>query len=89
MFYILVYHKVKDYSAWRPYFDNDIPLQVESGINLQKVFCAKDNTSAVHILFETSDLEKAQKFFTNPRLKDLMQKAGVISEPVVNILEAV
>ena len=89
MSFILVNHKVKDYSAWRPYFDNDIPLQLKSGIKLRNVFSAKNDPSDIYILFETSDLEEAQKFFTNPRLKELMQKAGVISEPVVQILESV
>ena len=87
MSYILVNHKVKDFSSWKPHFDNDQSEQLKAGIIINKVFRDAKDQNDVHILFETSDLEKAQKFFQNPRLKDLMHKAGVVSEPVVHILE--
>ena len=88
MSYILVNHKVKNFDSWKSYFDNDIPEQKKAGIKLNKVFSSAKDKNDVFILFETSDLEKATGFFTNPRLKDLMHTAGVVSEPDVKILEA-
>ena len=87
MSYILVNHKVKDFNAWKSFFDKDISEQANAGITLTKLFCSADNKNDVHILFEAEDLGKADKFFKNPRLKNLMQTAGVVSEPVVHILE--
>ncbi len=87
MSYILVNHKVKDFESWKPYFDKDQNEQLKAGITINKVFRDAKDRNDVHILFEASDMEKVQKFFQNPRLKDLMHKAGVISEPVVHILE--
>lgn len=89
MSYIYVNHKVKDFNTWKPFFDKDITEQKKSGITLSKVFCSAGDRNDIHILFETSDLEKAKQFFGNPRLKDLMHTAGVISEPDVRILEQV
>lgn len=87
MSYIYVNHKVKDFNTWKPFFDNDIPEQKKSGIQISKLFCTAGDRNNVHILFETNNLEKAQQFFSNPRLKELMHTAGVISEPDVRILE--
>lgn len=87
MSFILVNHKVKDFNSWKPFFDKDQTDQLKSGIVVSKVFRGAEDPNDVHILFETSDMEKVQKFFNNPRLKELMHKAGVISEPVVHVLE--
>ena len=87
MSYIYVNHKVKDFNSWKPFFDKDIFEQEKFGITPAKLFCSANDRNDVHILFEASDLEKAQKFFSDPRLKNLMHTAGVISEPVVHILE--
>ena len=80
MIYLYVNHKVKDFTLWKPYFDRDEEERLKSGIELNKLFCSANDCNDVHILFEVPSREKAQKFFENHRLKEMMQKAGVISE---------
>ena len=87
MSFIFVNHKVKDFDSWRPYFEGDEAEQLKNGIVVNKLFRSADDPNDVHILFEFSDMGNVQKFFQNPRLKELMHKAGVINEPVVKILE--
>ena len=87
MSYIYVNHKVKDFNSWKSFFNKDISEQEKSGITPAKLFCSAEDPNDVHILFEASNIEKANNFFSNPRLKTLMHTAGVISEPVVHILE--
>jgi len=87
MSFILVNHKVKDFNTWKPFFEGDESEQLKSGIVVNKLFSSVEDPNDVHILFEFSDSVNVQKFFMDPRLKTLMQKAGVISEPVVRILE--
>ena len=87
MKYIYVNHKVKDFASWKPYFYEDETERLKYGIELSKLFCAANDSNDVHILFEVSNPRNAQKFFENPRLKELMQKAGVVSEPIVHILQ--
>jgi hypothetical protein len=87
MKYIYVNHKVRDFSGWKPYFDKDEEERLKFGIELNKLFCSANDSNDVHILFEVSNPENAQKFFRNPRLKELMNKSGVISEPVVHVLQ--
>ncbi len=85
--FILVNHKVKDFNAWKPFFEGDEGEQVKNGIVVNKLFRSVEDPNDVHILFEFSDAVNVQKFFMDPRLKTLMQKAGVLNEPIVHILE--
>lgn len=87
MIYLYVHHKVKDYDQWKKYFDSDENERLKSGIELKKIFRSVKDSNHVHILLEAPKQEEINKFFRNPRLKEIMQKAGVISEPEIYMLE--
>lgn len=81
-------HTVKDYAAWRPVFDADSVVRKESGMETIVVGRGQDNTNKVYIAFMVNDVQKAKDFVASPRLKDVRDKAGVISKPEVGFYRA-
>ncbi len=81
--YLSISHKVADFTTWKAGFDKDSPVRLQAG--LSTVFVKQDinNTNAVTVLFAVKDLDKAKAFVSDPRLKEVMTKAGVISKPEI------
>jgi hypothetical protein len=79
----IIYHKVKDYNAWRPVFDADSTRQKEAGLTEIAVERSADQPNNVKIVFGASDIAKAKAFSSDPQLKEAMDKAGVISKPEI------
>jgi hypothetical protein len=86
MIYVYVSHKVADFSKWKPYFDSDEDARKSFGLEVKKLFRAAEDSNDVHILFEAPDEHSVKTCIERPLLKELMQRAGVISEPVFKIL---
>ena len=74
-------HTVKDYSKWRPAFDADAVNRKANGMEDIVVGRGIDNPNNVLIAVKAADLEKAKSFSADPKLKETMQKAGVVSKP--------
>lgn len=87
MIFLYVHHKVKDFDLWKEHFDSDENERLKSGIELKKIFRSISDSNHVHILLEAPGAEKVNKFFKNPRLKEIMQKAGVTGKPEIYMLE--
>ncbi len=77
----LVTHKVKDYAAWRPVFDADSAHRIEDGMETIVVARGTDNPNNIMMAFKVADIQKAKDFAANPKLKEAMDKAGVMSKP--------
>ena len=75
-------HSVKDYAAWRPLFNTDSVERKASGLKDIVVGRSVDNPNHILIAMEVADVQKAKDFAANPRLKQVMDKAGVNSKPV-------
>ncbi len=86
MVYILVSHKIADWDKWKPVFDSDDADRKTYGVNLKKLFRSAGDPNDIHILFDAPDEASAKACIERPLLKDLMQGAGVVSEPVFKIL---
>lgn len=86
---VIVSHRVKDYNAWRPYFDADQSRRSQFGIKDLYVTRDANDPNDVNLIFETQDVSKAQKMFEDEGLRKVMEQAGVISEPTVKILNKV
>src|SRR5262245_37328418 len=85
---LIISHKVKDYSTWRPVFDNHTRAQKSAGLTNPRVFRSSDDKNDVVILFDTDDTQKAKDFVASPDLKETMVKAGVIDKPTAYFLES-
>ncbi len=77
-------HTVKDYAKWRPAFNGDTAARAASGLEFIVIGRGMDNPNSVAIYLKATDVQKAKDFAANPRLKDLMQKNGVISKPDIS-----
>ncbi len=79
---ILTFHiKVKDYAAWRPYYEAFEKTRVSAGVTNGRVFRKAEDGNDIVILFDIADVTKARSFLTSDGLKAQMQKAGVMGAP--------
>jgi hypothetical protein len=78
---LVIRHKVKDYSKWRPQFDRHVKAQRSAGLTDPRVFRSSDDPNEVVILFTTNDTTKAKDFVSSRDLKSTMAKAGVVGRP--------
>jgi hypothetical protein len=87
MVYILVSHKIADWDKWKPVFESDEAGRKSFGVNVKKLFRAADDPNDILVLFDAPDEASAKECIERPGLKNIMQDAGVISEPVFRILK--
>ena len=83
---VIAHHRVKDFSAWKPFYDADISRRKNAGIHDWKVTTKKDDPNDVYMIWEVDDPEKLQGMFSDPELKAIIDKAGVITPPEVVLL---
>lgn len=84
---VIVNHQVKNYDAWRPFFDRDIQRRKEAGISSEEVYCSKEDPNNLYLIFTTTDVAAFEAMIKDPDLKAVMDEAGVISEPTATVLE--
>ena len=86
MTYMLVRHKVADFSKWKRVFDSHSEAQQKSGLRLQNVLRNLDDPREVVLLFEVTDLEKARGFVNSPEVPGAKKQSGVIDKPDIYFL---
>jgi hypothetical protein len=86
---LMIRHKVKDYSKWRPAFDQHAGAQKSAGLTNPHIFRSADDRNELVILFDTKDTTRARGFVASPDLKETMAKAGVMDSPTFYFLETV
>jgi len=84
--YVLVRHKVRDFSVWKPGYDAHLPSRVEAGLTEAHLFRGAHDSSEVVILFRAEDLDRAKAFTESADLRDTMQKLGVLDRPDIYFL---
>ena len=84
-----VTHIVKDFDSWKKGFDQDEMNRSASGLTLRALARGIDNPNNVFIFLNVSDLQKAKDFAGSPKLKEVMQKVGVINKPEVVFVDVV
>jgi len=85
--YVLVRHKVADFSKWKPAYDAHLPARQKAGLKEEHLLRNTDNPNEVILLFEATGLQKAKEFGASSDLREAMQKAGVIDKPDIYFLE--
>ena len=87
--HVLVQHEVKDFDAWKVGFDAAAGMRAQSGEKSAYIFNNADNPNLITAIFEWDSFENAQKYFFNtPELKAAMQKAGVLGQPNITMLNS-
>ena len=87
MIWLVVRHKMKDYAAWLPHFEANIPDQVAAGLHVMEVDRGLDDPNDLFVVLQVDDVAKARAFMQDPKLKDVMAGAGVVDEPTVYFME--
>ncbi len=84
--YLLVRHEVRDYSAWKPEYDADLPNRVQAGLTERFLFRGADDPNEIIILFEADDIARAKEFTQSAGMRETMERAGVVGKPDVYFL---
>jgi len=87
--YVLVIHRVEDYSKWKPIYDEDGATRKAKGSKGAFVFRNTNDPNHLVVITEWENLEKAKNFAESDNLKNTMQKAGVVGKPAVFYLEEI
>jgi len=85
--YVLVRHKVADFSKWKPVYDGHLPARQKAGLKEEHLLRNTDDPNETIILFEAADLQKAKEFAASSDLRETMQAAGVIDKPDIYFLQ--
>lgn len=77
-------HTVKDYGTWRKAFDNDSAARLANGLQFMVIGREEGDPNNLMVVLQANDVAKAKAFAADPRLKEVMDKNGVISKPEIN-----
>jgi len=84
--YMLVRHKVKDFSEWKRGYDAHLPKRVEAGLREKSLLRGADDPNEVTIFFEAPDIKRVKAFAESADLREAMQKVGVVDKPDIYFL---
>ncbi len=86
MTYLLVRHKVADFSNWKAEYDAHLATRQKAGLEEEHLLRNIDNPDEVVLLFKAENLHEAQVFARSSDLRGAMQKAGVVDKPDIYFL---
>ncbi len=84
---IIIQHRVADYHASRPVYDEDVERRSAAGLSEIGVFRKAGDENLVLLVWSAETVEGFQEMLTSDVLNAKMLDAGVISEPEVWIGE--
>ena len=87
MCFLLIRHTVKNYSQWKPIYDEHVAARKAAGCRNEQLFRSLSDPNEVTILFEWDNANDAEIFVESEDLRNTMQRAGVIGQPEVRYLE--
>jgi len=82
-------HTVKDYALWKKAFDADELNRKGSGLNFIVIGRRNENPNNLTVVLHASDVAKAKTFSASPRLKEVMEKNGVVTKPEFNYYKVI
>jgi hypothetical protein len=80
---MFVRHDVADYGKWKKDYDGFDAERRGMGVVGNAVYCSVDNDSDVTVTHDFESMDKAKAFIESPRLKEVMEAAGVTSPPAI------
>ena len=85
---LLVRNKVKDFSKWYTYFEEDGAAAAEYGLTLVGLWQTSDEPNEVFFLLDVEDVDRANAFMARPESQQIGIKSGVV-DGEFHYLEAV
>jgi hypothetical protein len=86
---MLVKHKVANYARWKPAYEADSSMRLANGLQDHIIARGDADSNMVLLIFYMDDTAKAKAFGADPRLKDVMKKAGVTGAPEIDYVHRV
>jgi hypothetical protein len=84
--YVLVRHKISDFSKWKSAYDTHSSARQGAGLKEEHLLRNTDDPNEVVMLFEAKDIQKAKEFAGSADLREAMQNAGVVDKPDIYFL---
>ena len=81
MNYLLVKHKVKDFKKWKVVYDEHEPAREAARLKECYLLRNNKNRNEVFILFQASDLARANAFVGSAELRAAMKKRALQASP--------
>ncbi len=78
---LFVRHDVNEFGTWKAAYDAFDDERKTMGVTADGVFQAEDNPNSVTVYHEFESMDSAKSFAKHPRLKEVMQQAGVVGAP--------
>jgi hypothetical protein len=78
---LFIRHRVADYAKWRKAYNDFDAERNGMGVSGHGVYKLDGNPNDVTIYHHFVSMQAAKAFAGNPRLKEVMQAAGVQGEP--------
>ncbi|MBT8144258.1 MAG: cyclase [Gammaproteobacteria bacterium] len=80
---IFVRHNVRDFAHWKKAYDDFDNERRGMGVTGHGVYQADDNPRDVTVYHHFDNMDKAREFVQSDRLREVMNDAGVDSEPEI------
>ena len=84
--FVLIRHKVRDFSEWKRGYDAHLPKRTEAGLTEKHLLRSTSDPNEVILLLEAKDHNRAKAFVESADLRETMQKVGVVDKPDVYFL---
>jgi hypothetical protein len=88
MAFLLIRHKVRDFTTWKTGYNGHQLKRTEAGLTEKYLLHSADDANEVVILFEAQDLKQAKAFAASADLREKMQEVGVVDKPDIYFLES-
>lgn len=86
---VIVTHEVKNYSEWRKVYDADEVNRSKANLHITGVYQSVNNPNIITLIGDAPNVETFTTFMSDPKLKEAMDKGGVIGMPDVKILNKI
>jgi hypothetical protein len=84
--FVLVRHKVRDFSEWKRGYDAHLPKRTEAGLTEKQLLRGANDPNEIVVIFEAKDDRRAKTFVESADLRETMQKLGVVDKPDIYFL---
>lgn len=84
---VAVRHHVADFDTWKAGYDEHGAVRKQKGCTGDMLLRDANDPNDILVLTFWPTAADAQAFATDPRLPDVMQKAGITSTPRIEIYE--
>ncbi|HEX7574579.1 MAG TPA: cyclase [Bacteroidota bacterium] len=85
---VIITHEVKEYASWRKVYDADETNRRAAGMKVWGVYADVKNPNMVTIIGTFPSAGALEGFVSSPKLKEAMDKGGVMGKPDVKVLIA-